>query len=286
MSELSHNRIYQNVETMNFLADHGIPFHLLPEQMMEWQRNAVQQDDVPLLELLIAQSGLLLINPFSHIWMRSVFGPDDRSLSMIQYLLEHCNCDIHAIFQRDGHDTNIFVEACKDAAERTVKLLLEHGADPDGPGLTGTVLVQIFRKPKRPPILYEISLHKKRPEQWTIRLLLDHGADINGSKKSPEEAEKYPRTLPPPLFRAVEDEKLPMVQFLASSGADVNATSGPETPLHLARRLGFDDIAEYLVRHGAIDRHDPSEMGRRDWERPGLTPVTTESLTGYEIEDV
>ena len=285
ISELSHNRLYQNVETMNFLADHGIPFHLPPEQMMEWQRKAFKTNDVSLMELLVAQSGLLLINPFSHIWMQTVFGRDDRFLSMIQYLLEHCNCDINAIFQRDGYDTNIFVEACKNAAERTIKLLLEHGADPDGPGLTGTVLVQLFRKPKGPLDHFQSRLYK-RPEQWTIRLLLDHGADINGSKTSPEEAEKYPRTLHPPLFRAVEDEMLPMVQFLVSNGADVNATSGPETPLHLARRLGFDDIAEHLGRHGAIDRHDPGQIGRRNWERPGLTPVMTESLMGDEDQDI
>ena len=291
ISELSHNPVYQNVETIKFLTDHGIPFHLPPEQMMEWQRKAVERDDVSLLELLVAQNGLLLINPFSHTQMRTIFTPNDRHLSMIQYLLEHCNCDINAIFQGDGiflqgdYDTNILVEACKNAAEGTIKLLLEHGADPDGPGLTDTVLVQLFRKPTGPFARYEIYRYKQ-PEQWTIRLLLDHGADINGSKTSPEEAEKYPRTLQPPLLRAVEDEMLPMVQFLASNGADVNATSGPETPLHLARRLGFDDIAEYLVSHGAIDRHDPSEMGRMNWERPGLTPVTTESLMGYENEDI
>ena len=290
ISELSHNWIYQKVETINFLTDHDIPFYLPPEQMMEWQRKAVERDDVSFLKLLVAQSGLLLINPFSHIKMRIVFRPDNRFLSTIQYLLEHCNCDVNAIFQGDGiflpkdYDTNILVEACKNAAERTIKLLLEHGADPDGPGLKDTVLVQLFCEPKDRFAQYESDRYK-RPEQWTIRLLLDYGADINGSKKNPEEAEKYPRTLQPPLFRAVEDEKLPMVQFLVSNGADVNATSGPETPLHLAYRLGFDDIAEYLVRHGALDRHDPSEMGRRIWERPGLTPVTTENLMGYENKD-
>ena len=291
ISELSHNPVYQNVKTLKFLADHGIPFQLPPELMIEWQRKAVERNDVSLLELLVAQSGLLLINPFSHLWMRTILGRDDHFLSMIQYLLEHCSCDINAIFQGDGtflqgdYDTNILVEACKNAAERTIKFLLEHGADPDGPGLTDTVLVQLFRKPKGPLAHYECYRYKQ-PEQWTIRLLLDHGADVNGSKTSAEQAEKYPRTLQPPLLRAVEDEMLPMVQILVSNGADVNATSGPETPLHLARRLGFEDIAEYLVGHGAIDRHDPSEMGRRNWERPGLTPVTTESLMGYENEDI
>ena len=263
---------------------------LPPERMMECQRKAVERDDVSLLELLVAQSGLLLINPFSHIYMQIIFRRDKRSLSTIRYLLEHCNCDVNAIFQGDDiffpgeYDTNILVKACKNAGERTIRLLLEHGADPDGPGLTDTILVQLFRKPKGPLAHYEMYRYKQ-PEQLTIRLLLDYGADINGSKTSPEEANKYPRTLQPPLLRAVEDEMLPMVQFLVSNGADVNATSGPETPLHLARRRGFDEITEYLVRHGALDRHDPREMGRRDWERPGLTPVTTEDLMGNENQD-
>ena len=290
ISELSHNPVYRNVRTMNFLTDHGIPLHLPPEQMVKWQREAVECNDVSLLDLLVTQSGFLLINPFSHIRHFVSRLPGDRSLGIIPFLLEHCNCDINAIFQGNDtflqgeYDTNILVEACKNAAENDIKLLLEHGADPDGPHLTDTVLAQIFRKPKG-PFAHDVVHRYKPPEQSTIRLLLDHGADINGSKTSPEEAKKYPRTLQPPLLRAVEDQMLPMVQFLVSNSADVNATSGPETPLHLARRLGFDDNAEFLVRHVALDRHDPSEMGSSNWERPGLTPVTTESLMGYESED-
>lgn len=289
ISGVFYNPVYQNVRTM--LTDHGIPLHLPPEEMVKWQREAVERNDVSMLDLLVTQSGFLLINPFSHIRMRFVSRlPGDRSLGMIRYLLEHCNCDINAIFQGNDtflqgeHDTNILVEACKNAAENEIRLLLEHGADPDGPHLTDTVLAQVFCKPKGPFAHYVIHRYKP-PEQSTIRLLLDHGADVNGSKTSPEEAKKYPRTLQPPLLRAVEDETLPMVQFLVSNGADVNATSGPETPLHVARRLGSDYIAEYLMRHGAIDRDELGEMRRRNWERPGLTPVTTESLMGYESED-
>ena len=115
-----------------------------------------------------------------------------------------------------------------------------------------------------------------------VRLLLDHGAEINGSKRSPTEAEEYPRTLQPPLIRAIEIENLSMVEFLVSNGADVNATSGPETPLHLARREGHGEIAEFLLLHGALDRYEKGEMGKRVLERPGLTPVTTDSLRGHD----
>ena len=268
---------YRNVEIVKLLIDHGTPIHLPREQMMERQRNAVEDSDVSLLELLLARSDLLLINPLSHIRMLYL---GDGPLNMIQYLLDHYNCDINAIFRggdlllKETYDTNMLLEACKDATEKIIKLLLEHGADPDGPDLADTVLVQLFRKSN--------SYFYESPEKSTIRLLLDHGADINGSKRSREEAEKHPRTLQPPLLRAVEDRTLPMVEFLVSNGADVNATSGPETPLHLARREGYGEIADYLVLHGGIDRYDNGDMGRRVWERPGLTPVTTESLMGHD----
>ena len=156
-----------------------------------------------------------------------------------------------------------------------MRFLLEYGADPDGPGLADSVLAALFRHGNC-HFMYEL------PTIPQVRLLLDHGADINGSKTSPIEAEKHPRTLQPPLIRAIEKKDFPMVEFLVSNGADVNATSGPETPLHLARREGYGEIAEYLIGHGAIDRYEKGEMGRRVLERPGLTPVTTESLRGHD----
>ena len=73
-----------------------------------------------------------------------------------------------------------------------------------------------------------------------------------------------------------------MIEFLVSNGADVNAINGPETPLYLARREGHDKIIEYLILYKAIDRYEKGEMGRRVLERPGLTPVTTKSLSGYD----
>ena len=287
-SKLLHIEHCQDVGIVKLLIDHGILAYLPSEMMMKWQRYTITLNhNVSLLELLVAQRGLLLHNPLSHLDL-SCYDCEDRCSATAQFLLERygcISCDVNATFQEGRSliqlegpdDTNILLKACKSPRSRkTLKVLLEHGADPDGPGLADTVLTRLFRKPKR------FSRYYKSPEQSTIRQLLDHGADINGSKRSLEEAEKHPRTLQPPLLRAVEDRMLPMVEFLVSNGADVNATSGPETPLHLARREGFDEIADYLMLHGAIDRHEAGEMGRRFWERPGLTPVTTESLEGYD----
>ena len=268
----------QNVEIVKLFVDHGITVRLPLEKMMSWHEEAIKEYNVPLLELLIAQSGLLLPNPLSHCrtW-NYIF---DQQLNMIRFLLERYNCDINATFRSRRsvldveYDTNMLLKACLNPTEKTIEFLLERGADPDGPGLADSVLAALFY-PGRSKFFHSDPTIPK------VRLLLNHGAEINGSKKTPIEAEKHPRTLQPPLIRAIEKWNFLMVEFLVSNGADVNATSGPETPLHLARREGHGEIAEYLLIHGAIDRYEKGEMGRRVLDRPGLTPVTTESLRGH-----
>ena len=269
----------QNVKIVKLLIDHDITSSFPPEKMMRWHEEAIEKYNVPLLELLIAQSGLLLPNPLSHLRPWSYNG--DQHLNMISFLLNRYNCDINATFRSHRllhdveYDTNMLLEARLGRGEKTIKFLLEHGADPDGPGLPDSVLAALFRHGR-------CQFFYTNPTIPEVRLLLDHGAEINGSKTCPIEAEKHPRTLQPPLIRAIEKRDFSMVEFLVSNGADVNATSGPETPLHLARREVHDEIAEYLIVHGAIDRYEKGEMGRRVLERPGLAPVTTESLRGHD----
>jgi len=88
------------------------------------------------------------------------------------------------------------------------------------------------------------------------RLLIVHGADIDSKE------DDHRRT---PLHRAVAAGKEDMVAFLISKGAEVNAVADfapsrfaarafPDcgmTPLHVAAREGFAEIAEQLVVAGA-----------------------------------
>ena len=291
LSKIPQYELYEDEKIIKLLLDRGILAHVPSETMKDWHKKLVLSKSISSLKLLVQESGPLLPNPLSYLFYftdRFPFRDDGEggSSAMARFLLEHygsTSLDINATFRPDyfrayltgTDDTNILLEACRcSTSDNIIKILLDYGADPDCPGLADAELAKLFHRRK------EFEKSYRLPEQSRIRLLLDHGADINGSKTSPEEAAKYPRTLQPPLLRAVEDEMLPMVQFLISNGADVNATRGPETPLHVARRLGFGDIAEHLVRHGALDRHEPGEMGKRVWERPGLAPVTTESLMG------
>lgn len=57
----------QNVEIVKLLIDHGTTVRLPLEKMMKWHEEAIESCNIPLLELLIAQSGLLLPNPLSHL---------------------------------------------------------------------------------------------------------------------------------------------------------------------------------------------------------------------------
>lgn len=153
-TKVSNIPLCQNVKIVKLLIDHGTTNRLPLEKMMKWHEEAIERYNVPLLELLIAQNGLYLPNPLSHLRLRSHNG--DQHLDMIRFLLERYNCDINATFRSHqllpevAYDANILLEACKGRGARgdntnTIKFLLEHGADPDGPGLADSVLAALFR---------------------------------------------------------------------------------------------------------------------------------------------
>ena len=72
------------------------------------------------------------------------------------------------------------------------------------------------------------------------------------------------------LHHAVQWNSMPMVSLLVESGANVNAVSRTgETPFHKAMKLGYNDIATFLVEHGSLTH-----------EVNFIEPTSTESLEG------
>jgi cytochrome c len=73
-----------------------------------------------------------------------------------------------------------------------------------------------------------------------MQLLIERGADVNLSIK-----------FGTPLHAAAQKGCLACVKLLVEAGADVNALAPERKPvIHLARKFGYSDVADYLVSHG------------------------------------
>ncbi|KAL9083089.1 MAG: hypothetical protein Q9165_008668 [Trypethelium subeluteriae] len=129
-----------------------------------------------------------------------------------------------------------------DREAEHVRYVLEQGADPDLPGLPCTALVQLF------PLDQGCSAQMLLP---IVKLLLEAGVDVNKVKEL-EDKESWQTYGKSPLWRMVAQDQLPVVEMLIDAGADVNADTGFGTPLALARKKGNKEMANFLVRKGAV----------------------------------
>lgn len=119
--------------------------------------------------------------------------------------------------------------AVSAAQLEAAKLLIERGADVNAPSTFGVA-------PLGP------AVGKRNVE--LIKLLLDHGANPNSTIGT--------QTV---LHYAADDGCLDCIKALVEAGADVNAVTSNDqyqTPLHLAKRRGLKEIADYLLAHGVI----------------------------------
>jgi cytochrome c len=132
------------------------------------------------------------------------------------------------INQSDGTATPLY-HAVNGAHLGAAKLLIERGADPNAQSVLGITPLGI-------------AIGKRNIE--LMKLLLDHGAHPNSAVGR--------QTV---LHLAAAKGCLDCVKALVEAGADVNApTSDYEyrTPLHLAKRGNFPEVADYLMTHGVI----------------------------------
>lgn len=117
--------------------------------------------------------------------------------------------------------------ACAQGNAETVKLLLEHGAEPDGRLTAG-----------EPGPLMEVAYNG---DVQKAALLLDHGADINVKTNSNT-----------PLVWAISKSHTELAKFLIERGADVNLPDeNQKCPLATARKNGLTEIVNLLLAHKA-----------------------------------
>lgn len=129
--------------------------------------------------------------------------------------------------ESDGSATPLYL-AVRAGHFAAAKLLIERGADVNAAPTAGLG-----------PALMP-ALAKRRVD--LINLLLDGGANPN-SDRGGQAA----------LHVAVTLGCLDCVKALVEAGADVNAkTKDGKTALHLAKRKGQRDVADYLLSHGVV----------------------------------
>jgi cytochrome c len=127
--------------------------------------------------------------------------------------------------ESDGNATPLYYAVWMGHIE-AAKLLIERGADVNAPTILGPPLMAALGQAK-------IDL---------LNLLLEGGADPNSDAGGGSA-----------LYVAVSLGCLDCVKALVEAGADVNAkTREGKTPVHLAKRNGQREIADYLMSHGVV----------------------------------
>jgi ankyrin repeat protein len=146
---------------------------------------------------------------------------------IVRLLLEH-GADPNV---KDFYGKTLLVALCEAGADRdaeTIRLLLEHGADPNMRGENGT------------PLLYAINMGPHGSAE-IARLLLDHGANPDARDKSDS----------PALDCAVDKHNAEIVQALIAKKVSLNTTDAlGRTALKVAEENQLTEIATLLRNAG------------------------------------
>ncbi|TMW69780.1 hypothetical protein Poli38472_001936 [Pythium oligandrum] len=157
-----------------------------------------------------------------------------RTDALLKAMIANHTEDVKALLEcsdeRDEGIKRVFYEACRrpSTSPELIKILLEHGADPNSTNSIGYSALSVVSRSGRVQVMH---------------LLLEHGADVNFQSNPNGRA---------PLSTAAKRGSLEAVQLLLSHGADINATClKGKTALHYACRRRNPNILLHLIAHGA-----------------------------------
>lgn len=158
--------------------------------------------------------------------------------SNLQVAAVHYPQDIDRLID-DGHDVNAPVAgqtpltwAITFRKVESVRLLLQHGADPNLAGADG-----------KPPLASPFLSYSDPPCREILDLMLAAGADPNVHGV-------FGKT---PLHFAVQERDVALIRTLLAGGADPNAVDelARQTPLHAAVEIGDPQLVRELLAAGA-----------------------------------
>lgn len=153
----------------------------------------------------------------------------------ISALYAACRAEVDdVLYQKGGGNGPTLYSSCTHGKKDLVKLLLDHGADPNFEREENDESANLFRTP----------LHVSMTVSTTT-MLLDYGAGINTQSRHFGTA----------LHSAIwfEEKEPGLIKLLISRGADVNAPHWNfGNPLVLACRVGKLEVVRLLLENGAL----------------------------------
>jgi hypothetical protein len=178
------------------------------------------------------------------------------------------NAEYHWNWHRELPRTALWAALCAVNHLPLAEILLEGGANPTdgvsmhitagGGNLAALELLHRFRVNVNgipggvPPLRYILGwANNSGGRDAGVRWLLEHGADANLSWGEFDDA---------PLHIAAQRWDVPMIELLVRYGADIHRRRGDGCTAHtLAELHGNQDIADWLLAHGAKDELSPLE---------------------------
>jgi ankyrin repeat protein len=160
----------------------------------------------------------------------------------------------NANFKKDDSKMPILLWAVSFHDVNSVKLLLDHGADPDVPLMKGSTETPLFEAAHATDLdtAADRKMFNYRGKSAEIcKLLIKAGADVKHKNQLGETA----------LIKAAAHGREDICAILITAGADVNRVDRMgATALHAAAKRGYWKVVSLLLKNGA-DRSIKNRMG-------------------------